>query len=268
MKRKRSTVSPSSTSAHIKNMDDQARTRRPANYVEQFSKDGSTRTVEFADGTSITGATNVRRSSTVVPPYKYVHAAYRTVTEDRDRAFHVDGVCTMSRGVAGGPPGLRLTDRSVRIDATADAVYVYGLDGNSDRLIATFGWNGSEFLFEKRVNASRVVTVPRKHRTGGDLVQGTTGTATVTGEEAASASECFVVKRNMAGFRTLDSRRYEQFVDSVRERRHTAVRQDRHCLCGGPRRRGKAAGDRSTGCDWRTLRMAKTIFGQNHCHQR
>lgn len=226
MKRKKSAISPSNISADTKNIEVQTRTRHHANYVEQFSEDGATRTVEFADGTSITGATNARQSSTVVPPYEYIHPAYRTVTEDRDGTFHVDGVCTMSRGLPGGPAGLRLTDQSVRIDATADAVYVYRLDSNDeDRLIATFGWNSSEFLFEKRINASRVVTVPRNRRLGEDLIWGTTGTATVTTEETASASECFVVKRGMSGFRTLDGPRYEQFADGVRGRRHTAVRE-------------------------------------------
>ncbi|CAI6354633.1 unnamed protein product [Macrosiphum euphorbiae] len=230
MRRKKSTISPSGTSENNKNNDplQDPRMRRHADYVERFSEDGATRTVEFADGTCIVGATNVRRSSTVVPPYEYIHPAYHTVTEDPDGTFKVTGVCTMSRGLAGGPVGLRLTDRSMRIDATTDAVYVYRSDDDGDddeRLTATFGWNGSEFLFEKRVNAVRVVTVPRKRQLGDDLVLGMTGATMVTTEEAESASECFVVRRGMSGFRTLDSLRYEQFADGVRGRQHTAVRE-------------------------------------------
>jgi len=226
MKRKKSTFSPSTTSENNKNNDplQDPRIRRHADYVERFSEDGATRTVEFADGTRIVGATNVRRSSTVVSPYEYIHPAYHTVTEDRDGTFNVAGICTMSRSLAGGPVGLRLTGRSLRIDATTDAVYVYRLD-DDERLTATFGWNGSEFLFEKRVNAVRVVTVPRKRQLGDNLVLGMTGATTVTTEEAASASECFVVRRGMSGFRTLDSHRYERFADGVRGRQHTAVRE-------------------------------------------
>jgi len=228
MRRKKSTISPSATGENNKNNDplQDPRIRRHADYVERFSEDGATRTVEFADGTCIVGATNVRRSSTVVPPYEYIHPAYHTVTEDQDGMFNVTGVCTMSRGLAGGPVGLRLTDRSVRIDATTDAVYVYRSDDDGDeRLTATFGWNGSEFLFEKRVNATRVVTVPRKRQLGDNLVLGMTGTTAVTTEEAASTSECFVIRRGMSGFRTLDNHRYERFADGVRGRQHTAVRE-------------------------------------------
>lgn len=228
MRRKKSTISPSTTIENNKNNDppQDPRIRRYADYVERFSEDGAIRTVEFADGTCIVGATNIRRSSTVVPPYEYIHPAYHTVNEDRDGTFNVAGVCTMSRGLAGGPVGLRLTDRSVRIDATTDAVYVYrsydDCDGD-ERLTATFGWNGSEFLFEKRVNFTQVVTVPRKRQLGDNLVLGMTGVTKVTTEEAASVSECFVLRRGMSGFRTLDSHRYEQFADGVRGRQHTAV---------------------------------------------
>jgi len=143
--------------------------------------------------------------------------------------FRVAGFCELSRGLAGGLTGLRLIDRYVRIDVTADAVYVYSPDdgaggSDNDRLIATFGWNGSEFLFEKRVDGERLVTVPRRYL-GDDLVLGTAGTATVTTEEAATASECFIIKRGMSGFRTLDGRRFERFVDGVRGHQHMAMRK-------------------------------------------
>jgi len=228
MKRKKSVVSPSNTINNNKNNDplQDPRIRRYADYEERFSEDGTMRTVEFTDGTCIVGATNVRRSSTIVPPYEYSHPAYHTVTEERDGTFNVVGLCTMSRGLAGGPVGLRLTDRSVRIDATTDAVYVYRSYGDGEeQLTATFGWNNSEFLFEKRVNATRVVTVPRNRRLGDDLILGMTGTTMITAEDAASKSECFVVRRGMSGFRMLDGRRYERFADDMRSCQHTVVRE-------------------------------------------
>lgn len=225
LRRKKSTISnTSNTSINKKRTDAQRR----ADYVERFSEDGGTRTVEFLDGTCITAATTARRSKTVAPPFEYVHPAYRTVIEDLDGTFHVAGLCS---AVSSGSTGLRLIDRSVRIEATADAVYVYEPDDNGggvggDRLTAAFGWNSSDFLFEKRINNAQVVTVPRRRRDGDDLILGTTTvTATVAAKEVAS--ECFIVKRGMSGIRTLqDGRRYKRFVNGVRGRQHTAVREN------------------------------------------
>lgn len=202
----------------------------------KYSQDGTTRTVTFEDGTTIStrrstaagretsspSATSVHDpgwTSSVVTGYEYSHPEYRTVTVDRCGTFTVRDLVTRTpdSGLR-----LRLSGAAVMIEINANGIHVRR-DDDLGPEIATFGWKGSEFLFEKNVGATTTTVALDR------------ATATVVVVSAGSKNgsppppaEYFVVKRSMSGFGMLDGSWYERFAREMRDRTDAVVREDRN----------------------------------------
>lgn len=200
-----------------------------------YSPDEMTRTVTFEDGTMITThrsviarETSSRSATTIYDPgwtssvvtgYEYAHPVYPTVTVDRSGMFTVRDLVTRT------PDGclrLRLSGAAVVLEINADAIHVRRGDDQGPK-IATFGWKGSEFLFEKNVGAT--TTTVALDRTTATVVIISAGSKNSSPPPPA---EYFVVKRGMSGFGMLDGNRYERFAREMRDRTDAVVREDRN----------------------------------------
>lgn len=211
------------------------------------SRDSSRKTVMFEDGTTITTHFRRPRHGKPLPAlgepsdvisYEYAHPAYKTVIDDRGAGmFRVSGVVTRSEDGAFRLP--RWSNDPGGIDITTAAVVIHGGDGPSEP-VATFGWStagdgvddADESLFEKRDGRRHVSVMARRDpdkvhynvtviHDGEAYVSGVAGRAPIRPRPAAY----FIVKRDMSGFAVPDPRRYDRFMEDVRGRRGTAIRE-------------------------------------------
>ncbi|VVC25148.1 Hypothetical protein CINCED_3A012859 [Cinara cedri] len=195
----------------------------------EYSRDGTRKTLRFDDGTEIsTYVQEVQRPEELsddwvvmaVTGYEYVHPAYPSVTTDeRDGAISVQGLFTRSSdgGLSLSIPGSSSDTAGVaRVQVSKDSIVVYG---GGDRVIATFGWKGSESnLFEKRDSRGNVqITVPDStyspFASGIDDV-----TSLIPPARFDAPFACFIVKRGISGFRVLGTDEHDKFVEEMRGR--------------------------------------------------
>lgn len=167
--------------------------------------------------------------------------------------------------------GLRLSlgKDAGRIEVNSNAVEVYGARrrDDDDPVIATFGWKDSELLFDKqdsRGNASGRTRVAHD----GMLYRTAPAEIVPASSSNPSARAYFIVKRNMSGFRVLDSRQYAEFVDEIRERTHTIVSEIRDEIValsveGDTKKLSSAPDSDSVGYSWLTVFSGQKIMTKN-----
>lgn len=218
--------------------------------VVENSRDGTRRTVTFADGTTIT--TNFRRAQRGKPraalahelldvtSYEYAHPAYLTVTDDRDAGtISVFDVVTRSEDGALQLP--RWPKDPGCVEITAAAIVVRDGAESCTEPVATFGWTATgdridcvnESLFEKRDGRRHVSAIARRHpgKPHREVmvidddreasVAGVADSVSILPRPAAY----FIVKRGMSGFAVPGPRRYHRFVEDIRGRRGTAINE-------------------------------------------
>lgn len=213
-------------------------------FTTDYSSDGTTRTVKFTDGTTM--STSVQEVPDepgwvcfVVSEYKYTHPAYRNVEEKSNGEFLVSDL--VSRSSPDGGLRLRLGHDSGWMEFNHDVVVGMYRDGDNTAATAKFGWQDSGLLFEKRGDrAENVTTVTYDHVADASVHrrrrvvvtkydEQTVGRGnTITTGVAGSSTACFVVKRGMSGFRMLDGGQYNKFADKIRHRTCTVVHENRN----------------------------------------
>lgn len=247
------------------------------------SDDGTTRTVEFADGTRI--STYVREvpdepgwACLVVSGHEYAHPAYRPVTDGRgpDGVPFIGVTDHVRLSADGCEVRLRLSD-SERVMANEDGVRLYGLASEHlrDVEVATFAWNNNAAattacLFERRVGRGDVTTVAYDRDT--DDVRVTREAVAAAWTAAADVTppvQFFVVKRDMSGFALFG----REFAEELRRDRTTghvvAVHESRngkHVValfedgrgCGGRDASPSPIAEADGGYEWLRVRFPAT----------